>query len=90
MQKNGLYHKSSGVIRNKYKTLTEKMKEFEHFNRFIHRVRTLKLLNVFAMIVEPVCKRPVFHSPVIHSSRSLVRFFRRLLQHMQQIIAFAF
>ena len=60
---------------DRHKTLSEQMKESLNFNIFIHRARPLIFHNVFVMIVGPVCKRRVIHSPVIHSSRSLVRFF---------------
>jgi len=62
-------HKSCGGRSNSHKTLNEQMKEFLNFNRFIHRAKTLKFRNVFDIIVQPVWKRTVIHSPVIHSSR---------------------
>ncbi len=62
------------------------MKEFLNFIRFIHRAETLKFRMVFDIIVQPAWEKEVIHRQVIHSSRTVVRCFCRLLRRDHRLL----
>jgi hypothetical protein len=71
----GKNHKSCIKGNKRPLNLETEKADFLQFCQIIHRTEKLKFIVLFGIIAVPVRDEKVIHSPVIHSSRSIVCFF---------------